>query len=790
MIQLRDRRILIDEKPALVFAGEIHYYRLARKDWEDRVRKLKDLGCDTVASYIPWIIHEEREGQIDVTGRFRPENNVGEFIDLCHDHGLRFMARPGPFVMAEMKNEGIPFWVYRKYPEAIPVTWKGQKGTSFNLDYLNEGFLEAAARWYGGIMPVLAARLQTKGGPVIGVQLDNEIGMLQWVTNEPDLCDDVLCDFARWLGTRYDTAQMAARYPFDFNDPATRATAIRNPKPEYAAAFHRDYGDFERDRIARYVAALRKFAEANGVKDIPFLVNIHGTGGGRSTPFPIGISQLFQSYTQDTGYLAGSDHYLGELTRGNAADMYVINAFMAAVNRPEQPLASFEFEVGSGDYGETGGMRQSGASADFKVRLCVAQGNRLLNYYLLAGGTNPPLLDPRGDGNDRAGTTGQRHGFAAPISPEGELDPTYHALKDTTHTLLAVKDKLADMDEEHDGIALAFQPNLYKTDFFQPGPMQEIVQGLESARGPLDDLARALLMTGYRFPAIDIENRPLNSATKAIAVAPAPYMDAAVQQKLLDFVRAGGGLLLYGDLPEADMEGKPCTILADAIGTRPNGLKEGSSTYYPSLKGEAWMSDEPEVRVWRTRVFAEPKGGVFLRMVGSGEPCGIETEIGRGRTIVMASGYPFHERAYGALFERLGGKAAIRHDWPYAGVFTTTIANRKGERFLNVINLDSEDKPLHLRENGQAMFGGNVIRMAGRTARLLPMNVQFGPIKVAYATTEIDFRDANTIRFRNTGREERIVFEGDVEAIGGGHAMKEANLTVVTSSQGVLLRFK
>lgn len=51
--------------------------------------------------------------------------------------------------------------------------------------------------------------------------------------------------------------------------------------------------------------------------------------------------------------------------------------------------------------------------------MCIAQGNRLLNYYLFAGGRNYRLDERRGDGNDRIAATGERHGFAAPIDPEG-----------------------------------------------------------------------------------------------------------------------------------------------------------------------------------------------------------------------------------------------------------------------------------------------------------------------------------------------------------------------------------
>ena len=90
-------------------SGEIHYFRVPRLEWHERTSKLRAAGCNAVASYIPWLCHEPVEGQVDLDGTTRPELDLGAFIDLCRAHDLYFVARPGPFVMAEMKNEGLPY---------------------------------------------------------------------------------------------------------------------------------------------------------------------------------------------------------------------------------------------------------------------------------------------------------------------------------------------------------------------------------------------------------------------------------------------------------------------------------------------------------------------------------------------------------------------------------------------------------------------------------------------------------------------------------------------------------
>lgn len=697
----------------LLFSGELHYYRLARGEWADRIEKAKQLGCNVVASYIPWLIHEPRDGEFDLTGSLRPENDLGAFIDLVASYGMYFIARPGPFIMAEMKNEGLPYWVYTKHPEAVPVSWDGEPARSRTLDTIEPGYLSSCRRWYSQVMPILAGRLEPQGGPVIAVQLDNEIGMLSWVHNQPELNEHALCDFAKWLGTKYDANTVRRRYPFDMNDPAERARSLRTPSDEYALRFARDLGDWNRDRIARYVAKLREFAEQSGVRDVPFIINIHGSGGGRGLTFPVGIHHLMQAYTQAEGYLAGSDHYLGELTRENAPDLYLINAFMAAVGE-EQPLSSLEFEVGTGDYGETGAVRQSGASADLKVRLSVAQGNRLLNYYVLAGGRNPMLLDPVGDGNDRVAFTGERHGFAAPISPEGDLDPTWHALKRTTESMAKDAEHLADMDPEHDDVAFGFVPDYYKTDYKRPGLWEQMTAQLEYARDPMTKLARAMLFAGFRFPAVNLQAGPLQRGVLAVSLS--RYLDRADQRRLADYVKAGGRLLIVGEMPTMDMEGARCLVLAEALGAMPTGFMEASSSYHLSVRGTGLLEGEPEVRLWRAQSFDVGEAEPIARVIGTGAVTAFRTD----RAVVFTGNYPCHVRVYEKLFAALGSEPAIRHDHPLHGVILATSA-RGSERFLHALNLDHEPKTLRILERGQPLLAEEPLQLAPREGKLVQL---------------------------------------------------------------------
>lgn len=790
MVELIDGQLVINGQPRLLVSGEIHYFRLDRADWEDRIIKLKAVGGNAVASYIPWLYHELPDGSIDLTGQTRPNRDLGAFIDLCRDHDLLFFARPGPFVMAELKNEGLPFRLYKEHPEIIPVSWDGKPVPTRTVDYLAPTFLNEARRWYAAVGEILAPRLMQNGGNVFAMQLDNEVGMLSWVTNSPDLTDGVIADFGDWLQRRYPANDVAARYPDTLLDPQSRVDAVRSPAEEYAPHLMHDLGLYMRDRFARYIAALRGYAEEAGITGIPFVVNIHGTADGSGAPFAVGISQLYESYTQAPGYLAGSDHYLGDLSFAKAVDLYLINGFMAAVNRPEQPLASVEFESGEGDYGSSLDVRLDPSSEDFKIRLSLAQGNRWLNFYLFSGGINARLDQPVGDGNDRIGFTGERHGFNAPVGPEGALSATYPQLARTVPAMMAVADKLAVAQEERDGITLGFIPDYYLTESIYPESeaMRQIADNLTRMRGagPRGALARALLASCFRFGCLDIQDRPLDQATiPVLALASARNMSAAIQTKLVDYLNTGGHLLLVGEVPLEEMDGASCTVLVDALGLTHAGERWASAHYHLSLVAEGWAAPRAEFRIGWAQLFAPTVSGVLLRTYDSDYACGFDITVGTGRAIVFTADLPCDLDLFRAAFARLGANPALRHGYSRGGIILTSTATPSGERFIHLLNLDGFDKPVRLTENDRELLPGQTLLLRRRGALMLPFGVTIGDVTIVDSTAEIARVEEETIRFRVTQACETITLRTarSITADDGVEVVQHENRWLITARQ-------
>jgi beta-galactosidase len=537
-----------------------------------------------------------------------------------------------------------------------------------------------------------------------------------------------------------------------------------------ALAFHTDYIDFMRDRFAQYIAKLRSFAEENGVKDVPFIINIQGTGDGKARTYPLGISETMRCFNQAPGYLPSSDQYLNELTRSNITDLYMLNAVTACVSRPEQPLTSIEFQAGTGDYGANGTERLSAAAADFKVRLCLVQGNRMLSHYTFAAGTNPSLEVPHGDGNETIGTGGAQHDpTSAPIGIGGRLDPVYFTTRDTNRTMLAVGDLLADMDEEFDGgIRLGFVPDYYSTDVKPPGPMRELAGKLESAREGIEALMRPLLNRSFSFTAVDLQ-APIPPDCRCIVFSCASCLQPEVQERLLRFVEEGGRLLLLGRLPIEDLEGNPATAIIDRLGVKPGELMSGEHRYL-AIQGSGWANHQPPIANWQLQTFAS-NGNPFLKVLGSGGQCGATIPYGKGKVVLITCEPPATLAFWDGIFGELDIYPLVTHDYEFGGVVLNRVGDRHGQRFVSLLNLDLTDKQLTLREQGTLLFEG-LLLLPGKKAKMLPINVNVGGLHIQWATAEVVEVNESGVHFPQSSAVERARFTGPVRVSGGARVIR------------------
>ena len=149
---------LLNGKPFVVKAAEIHYPRIPKPYWEHRIKMCKALGMNTVCIYIFWNIHEQREGQFDFTGN----NDVAEFCRLAQKNGMYVIVRPGPYVCAEWEMGGLPWWLLKK--------------KDIKLRERDPYFMERVKIFEQKVGEQLAGLTIQNGGPIIMVQVENEYG--------------------------------------------------------------------------------------------------------------------------------------------------------------------------------------------------------------------------------------------------------------------------------------------------------------------------------------------------------------------------------------------------------------------------------------------------------------------------------------------------------------------------------------------------------------------------------------------------------------------------------------
>ena len=153
-----DKTFLLNGKPFVVKAAELHYPRIPRAYWEHRIKMCKALGMNTVCLYVFWNIHEQQEGKFDFAGN----NDVAEFCRLCQKNGMYVIVRPGPYVCAEWEMGGLPWWLLKK--------------KDIKLREKDPYFMERVKIFEKKVGEQLASLTIQNGGPIIMVQVENEYG--------------------------------------------------------------------------------------------------------------------------------------------------------------------------------------------------------------------------------------------------------------------------------------------------------------------------------------------------------------------------------------------------------------------------------------------------------------------------------------------------------------------------------------------------------------------------------------------------------------------------------------
>ncbi|MBB3062727.1 hypothetical protein FHS09_003576 [Microbulbifer rhizosphaerae] len=385
-VAVNNQYIELNGRPWIPVVGEIHFARYPAEYWDEAIRKMKAGGINLIATYVFWNMHERTEGEFDWSG----DRNLRRFLELCAANDVRAIVRMGPFSHGEVRNGGIPDWIY---------------GRPLEIRSNDPGYLFYADRLYGEIARQMRELLFKDGGPVIGVQLENEY--------------------------QHSAAPWEWTYP---GAPRELTVADRDVDVTHiqitAGGPENKFADEGRD----HMATLKRLARAHGI-DVPIYT---ATGWGNaaivtdgSIPVTAGYAYPFWAPPEP------SDFYLFKDIR--------LNPDYPPVSYDAALYPSIPAELGAGislTYGRRTTVRPE-SLAPLIVRT-LGSGANGIGYYMYHGGSTP-VIDGHYFNEQAGGLPRINYDYQAPIGEFGEMRLHHRELK-LLHLLLANwGDRLAPM---------------------------------------------------------------------------------------------------------------------------------------------------------------------------------------------------------------------------------------------------------------------------------------------------------------------------------------------------------
>jgi beta-galactosidase len=715
-----------------LLAGEFHYFRVAQSEWEDRLAKMEEIGCNAVSTYIPWNWHEEHEGKFDFSG---PEKDLDLFLTKCEVHDLYILARPGPWICSEWAYGAIPLWLIHDHPEILcldeanqPTKWWDLKAPP--ISYLHPLFLDYVRKWFEQVCPIIAKH-EHPGGHVILVQPDNELSfMFHKYYYDVDYNPTATFPFYRaFLEAKYgsiDAINLAYGTSFvsvEEIEPPRRADegGIRS--------LYRllDWTECKEYIVKEYTSRLIAMFREQGIKS-PMYVN---------TPLldPPGNPVFQASAEQDTDgnsmVFVGDDIYPREFEAEAFTDWQIA----LSVGRLD---AYFDYMPFSPEFeGGHFSIPVSPNETQIVSRLGLAHGLKALSIYMMVGGTNPPMpvdlkamVDYPYDSyttvpatlttGGKMDPTGAGYDLLAPIGEVGDRNPRFEpfqrffsfARANTAQLLAAtkvsddiaylhhanydrVKDNSERLDTPFDYNRLGFIEVTSQFYHFlsctsslhvQPKIVElTVVHGSETGDEVEDELDQYPVAFGYFFE----------------------FMDDVAIDRVRRFLDRGGTLIAFFDIPSLDQRFQPNNTLADMI---PAKIEKKVTSGNIKMLGHV-IDDADFALVYRDL----PADAEVIGETDAGEPCAYSARAGNGRIIQLGFVLPPEDEGIALVDDllKMAGVSSPRSLVSKPGVLAVQQEAADGERFAMIANLWPHDEKVDVQLAGRARSISSVISLEG-----------------------------------------------------------------------------
>ncbi len=639
----------LNDKKVFLNSGEIHYFRIKRDLWNKHLDAAKEAGLTTISTYIPWAWHEAEESVFDFNGASCPERDLKGWFQQCQAHGLNCIVKPGPFILAEFRGAGLPDWFMDQYGDEVKM--RNSKGEIIQCDgvsLFNQKYLEKVTLWYDQIMPFISERQISVGGPVIMMQICNEIGLFSWLTKQGDYGNAVKDRFISYLSHKFTSiADVNSLWGTDYQDFA-HVELPPDGKLPYASRGDRsrdyEWHCFWRTYYGDYLRLLAGMARERGIT-VPLYHNLPGWIFGHGYEFPVNITMYEDLYREKSELLFGIDHIPEFFTYRNMHDDRIINDITSAM-QGNKPLFAAEFQSGSREYHVVTNPREM----ELFYKASIANGLVGWNYYMFSQGRNP----------SRKGYSGETFYWFTPLTAEGKRSSFFPLVKRMSK-IVKTSESLIVNAKHNAEVCVLFYPPYYATELERPVERGCELQFTASAIRRLayfDGLLKVLQILSIDYDMIDLCNTSADTLInyKQVWAFSTDEMNARDQQVIVDYIKAGGNCVLFPYLPDREMSQRTCTIIRDALSISPSGIETIDSPLIDIFDMKDIKCANPQITYSEESL----SGAEVIARTINGTACGFIKVIGRGSVFHLGTWIGFdterHKSVYEAILKRTSAR--------------------------------------------------------------------------------------------------------------------------------------
>ena len=654
----------INGEPKPLISGEFHYFRVPKQDWEKRLIMLKQSGANTVATYIPWIVHEHEDGNIVFDDC--PERDLTSFLKLCDKLDIMVIARPGPLVYSELVNSGLPVWLMDGHPEIHALKRDGSSLGS--ASYLHPYFLERAEKYIHEADKMIKPFLATNGGPIISVQVDNELsGIHIWygsVDYNPVSMGfgDNNGYYCKYLKNKYGTINnLNNAYSTEYNDfcDVDPRNGVPKDNTVYGKRFEIDYFNFYCESLVKYSEKIVSWFMADGI-DVPLCNNAASVN-----EIPI-VKDLPEIVSKMTGkpFLLGVDHYytLNPDWGNDPTPQYFINWMISLDQLHELGMPPSVLELQSGNLADFPPILPEHISAMYMTE--VALGMKGSNYYIFTGGKN--FLD--------TGNTADIYDYHAPVGYDNEIRPIYYAQKDRNE--FSQNNTWMQQTERSYDVQIGFT---WEQRRFSKYSKRYSRDGLNLGQW-VKDVVFTLETSSYQPKLKNVCG--LLNINKPLILTSDERMSAEAQISVVNFIKNGGKLIITPFVPKFDEDYNPCTILKDYIGM-------GEIEAIENADDKLILSDGTIAYYINNQYTGKMTGGKLFATNGkTGKPLAYSKQIDKGTVFWLGASWRYLMFSQNILLERildlLGTEHIVKNN---CRSVWTTVFEDDNNAILFVVNL-------------------------------------------------------------------------------------------------------